>query len=221
MSEKPYYLGHRKRLKERFKAHPESLQDYEIIELILGYVIRGKDVKPLAKKILDEVKGVANIFNVNEDIEGVGGETVLMFRLLQEFYRRVESAKVLEEKVFDNPEKVFKYLKYQIGFENVEKIAVLYLDSKNGLISCKIESAGTVNESYIPPREIVKKALLENAVSVILAHNHPSGNLTPSNGDKVFTETVESALSTVGIRLLDHIIVYKNGYLSFKKEGIL
>ncbi|MGA1847087.1 RadC family protein [Deferribacter abyssi] len=221
MNEKKHYLGHRKRLKERFKEHPESLQDYEIIELILGYVIRGKDVKPLAKKILDEIKGMADIFNITENIDGVGRETVLMFKLLQEFYRRVESSKVLKEDIFDNPEKVFKFIKYKIAFEDIEKIAVLYLDSKNGLISCKIEGAGTVNESYIPPREIVKKALLENAVSVILVHNHPSGNLTPSNGDKVFTETVKNALTTVGIRLLDHIIVYKNRYLSFKKEEIL
>ncbi|BAI80045.1 DNA repair protein RadC [Deferribacter desulfuricans SSM1] len=220
--EKPHYLGHRKRLKERFVNNPSSLADYEIVELLLGYVVRGKDVKPQAKNILAHVGGIQNIFKISDDIEGVGSETVLFFNIIKDLFRRCEYSNLREnETILNSPTAVFKFLKFEVGFDDVEKLIAVFLDSKGRIKEYKVLSSGSVNESYFPPKELAKQALVRDAVAVILAHNHPSGNLKPSQSDIRYTKNVKNALELVDIALVDHIIVTKNGFLSFKQEELL
>ncbi|MGA1862937.1 DNA repair protein RadC [Deferribacter thermophilus] len=218
----PHYLGHRKRLKDRFIKNPNSLADYEIIELLLGYVIRGKDVKPQAKKVIEKLNGIENIFQINDKIDGIGSESVLFFKIIKELYKRCEYAKIKSsESILNTPSAVYNFIKYEIGFDETEKLVAIFLDSKGGVKEYNILSNGSVNESYFPPKEIAKMALIKNAVGVIIAHNHPSGNLKASNSDIRYTKNVKDALNVVDIALIDHIIVSHKGFLSFKQEGLL
>jgi len=218
-----HYLGHRIRLKERFEKNPASLQTYEIIELLLGFVIKGKDVKPQAKEILKKCENLENIFHTKlANIKGVGKETELFFNIIGEFILRAKWEKIKNESFnIAGPQSVYPFLKNLIGFEKIEKFVILYLNSLNKIISYEIIATGTVNQTAVYPREVAKNALNFNAVSVILAHNHPSGNNLPSEQDKILTEKIKEALKLFDIKVLDHLIITKDSYLSFSAEGML
>lgn len=218
---KEHYLGHRKRLKERFNKAPESLYDYELLELLLGFVIKGKDVKPVAKEILYNAGNLQNTITFDmKEINGVGAESVLLFKLINQYIKRIEEHSCYGETYcVDSPDSVFNFLKHLIGAEGKEHFVTIFLDGKNSIISHKVATTGTVNQAAVYPREIARQALDENAVSVIFAHNHPSGNTSPSDDDILLTHKLVDTLKLLDIRVLDHLIICREGFYSLKKNG--
>lgn len=221
--EKPHYLHHRKRLKERFKKAPYAVTDSEILELLLGYVIKGRDIKPESKELAAKTKNLSKIFSVNiKDIKGLGDEAELFFSIIQEFYSRVNFNRTKEKTIeISSSGEVYDFLKYKIGYGRKENFALILLDSKNKVIDYKIIREGLVNTVPISARDIIEEAIKQNAVSVIAAHNHPSGDCTPSPADIDITQKIVHALKYTGITILDHIIVSSNDYYSMKANGYI
>lgn len=215
-----HYHGHRSRLKEKFKANRSSLYDYEILELLLTYVNRRSDVKPIAKALLEKSESLSGLFTADIDsVTGAGPETSFFFNLIQELITRIEYQKIASEEItLNNPEVVFQFLKHLIGGGDKEQFVTLFLDTKNKLLGHKLVARGTVNTAVVYPREVAEEAIRHRASSVIISHNHPSGDLSPSPEDMVVTGKVKDALSTLDIALLDHIIVTSQGYFSFRKH---
>ena len=218
----PHYTGHRKRLKEKFDKTPNILADYEILELMLGYAIPRKDVKAIAKDILKKTTNMGDIFSLDcADIKGVGRETERFFRIVAEFYNRVENSKSEFKESITSPLQIYKLLKYSIGFAENELFSVILLNSKSQLISKKILTEGIVNRAIVYPRQIAEYALKEKAVYVVIAHNHPTGDSSPSQKDIELTQHIKESLDTLGIILKDHIIVCKNEYTSLFDLGYI
>lgn len=218
----PHYTGHRKRLKEKFDKTPNILADYEILELMLGYAIPRKDVKAIAKDILKKTTNMGDIFSLDcADIKGAGRETERFFRIVAEFYNRVENSKSEFKESITSPLQIYKLLKYSIGFAENELFSVILLNSKSQFISKKILTEGIVNRAIVYPRQIAEYALKEKAVYVVIAHNHPTGDSSPSQKDIELTQHIKESLDTLGIILKDHIIVCKNEYTSLFDLGYI
>lgn len=218
----PHYTGHRKRLKEKFDKTPNILADYEILELMLGYAIPRKDVKAIAKDILKKTNNMGDIFNLDcSDIKGAGKETERFFRIVAEFYNRVENSKADFKESITSPLQIYRLLKYSMGFAENELFTVILLNSKSQLISKKVLTEGIVNRAIVYPRQIAEYALKEKAVYVVLAHNHPTGDSSPSKKDIELTQHIKESLDTLGIILKDHIIVCKNEYTSLFDLGYI
>ncbi len=218
----PHYTGHRKRLKEKFDKTPNILADYEILELMLGYAIPRKDVKAIAKDILKKTTNMGDIFSLDcADIKGAGRETERFFRIVAEFYNRVENSKSEFKESITSPLQIYRLLKYSMGFAENELFTVILLNSKSQLISKKILTEGIVNRAIVYPRQIAEYALKEKAVYVVIAHNHPTGDSSPSQKDIELTQHIKESLDTLGITLKDHIIVCKNEYTSLFDLGYI
>lgn len=218
----PHYTGHRKRLKEKFDKTPNILADYEILELMLGYAIPRKDVKAIAKDILKKTNNMGDIFSLDcSDIKGAGKETERFFRIVAEFYNRVENSKSEFKESITSPLQIYRLLKYSMGFAENELFTVILLNSKSQLISKKVLTEGIVNRAIVYPRQIAEYALKEKAVYVVLAHNHPTGDSSPSKKDIELTQHIKESLDTLGIILKDHIIVCKNEYTSLFDLGYI
>ena len=218
----PHYTGHRKRLKEKFDKTPNILADYEILELMLGYAIPRKDVKVIAKDILKKTNNMGDIFSLDcADIKGAGRETERFFRIVAEFYNRVENSKADFKESITSPLQIYRLLKYSMGFAENELFTVILLNSKSQLISKKVLTEGIVNRAIVYPRQIAEYALKEKAVYVVLAHNHPTGDSSPSKKDIELTQHIKESLDTLGIILKDHIIVCKNEYTSLFDLGYI
>lgn len=218
----PHYTGHRKRLKEKFDKTPNILADYEILELMLGYAIPRKDVKVIAKDILKKTNNMGDIFSLDcADIKGAGKETERFFRIVAEFYNRVENSKSEFKESITSPLQIYRLLKYSMGFAENELFTVILLNSKSQLISKKVLTEGIVNRAIVYPRQIAEYALKEKAVYVVLAHNHPTGDSSPSKKDIELTQHIKESLDTLGIILRDHIIVCKNEYTSLFDLGYI
>jgi len=220
---KAHYTGHRERLKQRFLKEPESLYDYEVIELLLGYVIRGRDVKPQAKELIEKAGGLSSLLGYDPTgVKGLGSEATVFFDALKEFFSRIGYEEINREAVLlDNPEKVAGFLKYKIGYDHKENFVVLFLDVNKKLISFKNFFKGTVDKLTVYPREIAEAALSKKASFVIVAHNHPTGNLTPSEEDIRVTDKLIKALDALDIKMADHIIISRTGFYSFKREQVI
>lgn len=224
---KPHYYGHRERLKKKFIENGiEALNEYEVIELLLFFSIPVKDTKPIAKELLKEFKNIKGIFkNLDSkkilNVKGFGKNSLTLFKLIKELHSLIEKQKIFERKVLDNLEKVIKYAKISIGNRLKEELKVICLNSKNEIIEDVTVEIGTENEIYIYPRKIVKIALENNSTAIILLHNHPSGNINPSQSDINITKNLKLLLENIGITLHDHIIVASDNYFSFKEQGII
>ncbi len=224
---KPHYYGHRERLKKKFIENGiEALNEYEVIELLLFFSIPVKDTKPIAKELLKEFKNIKGIFkNLDSkkilNVKGFGKNSLTLFKLIKELHSLIEKQKIFERKVLDNLEKVIKYAKISIGNRLKEELKVICLNSKNEIIDDVTVESGTENEIYIYPRKIVKIALENNSTAIILLHNHPSGNINPSQSDINITKNLKLLLENIGITLHDHIIVASDNYFSFKEQGII
>lgn len=222
MEKKPYYQGHRQRLKEKFDEAPSVLADYEILELVLGYSIPRKDVKPIAKEMLMQAGTIGGVFNIDfQRVNGAGKETERFLRIVAELYNRIENSYYDTKQPISRPEQIYRLLKYHIGFAENENFAVLLLNGKGCLIGKRIMTEGIVNNAVVYPRQIAEYALNNKAVSVVIAHNHPSGDSSPSKKDIELTNIISESLSTLGIKLKDHIIVCKNEYSSLFDLGYM
>ncbi|MGN0904163.1 MAG: DNA repair protein RadC [Alphaproteobacteria bacterium] len=222
----PHYLGHRERLRQKLLAlGGEALPDYELMELVLMQAIPRKDVKPLAKEIIRVFGSFAGALTAEPEelrkVNGVKDATIALFAVIREAAVRMLKNQASEAPVINNWEAIVSYCRAAMGRRKIEVFRVLFLDSKNRLIRDEVLQEGTVNQTMIYPREIAKRALELSAVSLIMVHNHPAGDLKPSKNDVIMTKAVEDALRTINVTLLDHLIVAKSGYVSFKERGYL
>ena len=225
--------GHRERIKEKFlKNGIDGFAEYEILELLLTYCIPRKDTKPIAKELLNKFKSLDNVFKADLDklsaIDGLGKNTVTFLKLIGDLPSIIYKDELKNKKLVDketlkisNKDVLLKYLRNKIGYEEIEKFYVLYLSSSNQVIEFEENSVGTLDRSSVYPREIYKKIINLNAKSVILAHNHPSDNITPSKCDIELTNEIAKGLKNFGALLIEHIIITKNSYFSFLEEGLI
>jgi DNA repair protein RadC len=217
----PHFLGHRERLKARFReAGPDTLQDYELLELILFQVVPRKDTKPLAKALLARFKSFSGVLAAPEaqllEVEGVGEAVALHFKILQATSQRFARDKIVESPLLDSWSSVVDYCRAAMAFEAVEQFRILFLDRKNRLIADEVQQQGTVDHTPVYPREVVKRALELSATAIIMVHNHPSGDPTPSRADIEMTKQVIDVAKPLGIAVHDHLIVGKSGHASLK-----
>ena len=225
--------GHRERIKEKFlKNGIDGFAEYEILELLLTYCIPRKDTKPIAKELLNKFKSLDNIFKADFDklsaIDGLGKNSIVFLKLIGDLPSIIYKDELKNKKLVDketlkilNKDILLKYLRNKIGYEEIEKFYVLYLSSSNEVIKFEENSVGTLDRSSVYPREIYKKIINLNAKSIILAHNHPSDNITPSKCDIELTNEIAKGLKNFGALLIEHIIITKNSYFSFLEEGLI
>ena len=225
--------GHRERIKEKFlKNGIDGFAEYEILELLLTYCIPRKDTKPIAKELLNKFKSLDNVFKADFDklsaVDGLGKNSIAFLKLIGDLPSIIYKDELKNKKLIDketlkisNKDILLKYLRNKIGYEEIEKFYVLYLSSSNEVIEFEENSVGTLDRSSVYPREIYKKLINLNAKSVILAHNHPSDNITPSKCDIELTNEIAKGLKNFGALLIEHIIITKNSYFSFLEEGLI
>jgi DNA repair protein RadC len=222
---KPHYLGHRKRLREKFASHPERAADYELLEMTLFYVFPRKDVKPLAKALLNRFKSLREIILANRSdlkkIEGVGESTINLITLIREILNRTQLEKIVECVSITSTSQVVEYYKTALANLKKEQFRVMFLNNRNKLISEELMQEGTVSSAAMYPREIAQKALECGASAIIMAHNHPGGDPKPSRQDIIVTKMVRDAMQRLDVVLLDHVIIGKNETISLKDLGAI
>ncbi len=217
--------GHKKRLREKFKKNGiESLHDYEVLEFLLGLVNVRKDTKELSKKLLKKYNTVSNVLDAKIDdllkFKGLGKRTATALKFSKELitYYLEESIQKKEYKI-DSPESAVNHFIAYYGSHEYEEFCVIYLDGKNNIQDIKNFQKGSVNYSQVYPKKIIKTAVSKNSVSIVLVHNHPSGNLTPSQADINFTQKMNNICEIMDISLLDHLIIAHKNYYSLKEHG--
>ena len=223
------YKGHRERIRKKFMDKGiHSFSNYEILEFLLFYCNAQGDTKPIAKAILKKFKSLNRVFKADvkelKTVEGVGPISAILIKfvgeLLTELYGENLKIETKADKITDK-EALLKFLRNKIGYEDVEKFYVIYLSSSNEVIAFEESSSGTLDRSSIYPREIYKRVIMENAKSIIIAHNHPSGNTCPSKCDIDITNEIAKGLKNFGALLIEHIIITRDSYFSFLEEGLI
>lgn len=223
--DKPHYHGHRQRLRERLlQAGADALQDYELLELLLFAAIPRRDVKPLAKKLLGEFKNLWSLVNALPERlmqHGLSESAAVTVLLTGAIALRAQKKAIVGGALLNNWQRIVDYCRMAMAHEPVEQFRLLFLDRKNHLIGEEVQQRGTIDHTPVYPREIVKRALEIGAGAIILAHNHPSGDPTPSKDDIAMTRAIVDACATMGIAVHDHIIIGHGEATSFKTLGLL
>ncbi|MBT4043638.1 MAG: DNA repair protein RadC, partial [Rhodospirillaceae bacterium] len=200
---KPHYHGHRQRLRERFlKGGPDSLPGYELLELILFGALRQGDVKPLAKRLIDQFGSLAAVFSAEISAlenAGLGETTIATLKATQAAALHLSRAQLLEEPILSSWQALLDYCRAAMGHDRTEAFRILFLDRRNRLIKDEVQQRGTVDHTPVYPREVVKRALELGATALILVHNHPSGDATPSQADIEMTKKIAAAADPLGI----------------------
>jgi DNA repair protein RadC len=217
----PHYLGHRERLRDRFReAGADALSDYELLELLLFRALPRRDVKPLAKALLEKLGSFAEVIAAPEarlaEVKGLGDSAITEFKIVQAAANRFLRGVVKKRPVLSSWSTVLDYCRTAQAFADREQFRVLFLDKRNQLIADELQQIGTVDHTPVYPREVVKRALELSATAIILVHNHPSGDPTPSRADIQMTQQIMAVASPLGISVYDHIIVGKDGHASMK-----
>lgn len=226
-AQKPHYLGHRQRLKERFLTdNGRSMPDYELMELLLTIAIPRRDVKPLAKELIAKFGSFANVLNARtDDLQefGLTLNTITVFKIVVAAAVKMswQELSSRDEPVLSNFDYMLDYCRTAMAHLDVEEFRVLFLNAKLQIIKEEIMQRGTVNHVAVHPREVVKAALDCGAISVVLFHNHPGGKAAPSADDREVTRQIVEALRPLKIRVQDHIIITKDNYFSFRTAGLL
>lgn len=225
--------GHRERVRKKFLENGfNGLEDYEVLELLLFYVIPRKDTKAIAKELIKKFKTLANVLKADtlelKTINGLGDVAITFLKMIGALPARIYKDELKNQKLIkDDKNKItdkevlLSFLRNKIGYKNVEKFYVIYLSSSNEVIAFEESSSGTLDRSSIYPREIYKRVIMENAKSIIIAHNHPSGNTCPSKCDIDITNEIAKGLKNFGALLLEHIIITRDSYFSFLEEGLI
>jgi len=218
--------GHWKRLRQRFlKDGFNGFLDYEIVELLLTLGGAKQDYKPQAKEAIKKFKGLRNVLDAPpedlQQIKGIGPGSVLGLKLFQAVSEQYTKEKIPKKISLTSSQAVTNYLREKIGREKKEHFLILSLDTRSNLIRENIVSVGTLNANLVHPREVFKEAIDARAASVILAHNHPSGDAEPSEDDLTITKRLTEAGKIIGIEILDHIIITKNKVFSFKEKKLI
>lgn len=223
---KPHYTGHRDRLRQRFlTAGPDGLADYELLELLLFAAIPRRDVKPLAKQLLDQFGGFAGVLAADpvqlEQRGGLRPASIVALKAVQAAAERMLRQQVRDNPVLSSWDQLMAYLRLAMQDQAIEQVRLLCLDKKNHLIADEVMQQGTVDQTPIYPREVVKRVLELGATAVILVHNHPSGDPSPSDADIAMTRQIASALSSIDVVIHDHVIIGRAGQTSFRGLGLL
>ena len=216
-----HYLGHRRRLRARFlAAGSEALSDYEMLELILFRAIPRGDLKPLAKELLARFGSFAEVISAPrarlQEVNGVGEAAIAELKIVQAAASRLARGEIRQRPALSSWASVLDYCRTAMAFADKEQFRILFLDKRNRLIADEQHQTGTVDHTPVYPREVVKRALELSATAVILVHNHPSGDPTPSRADVEMTRAIVEVARPLGIAVHDHIIVGKEGHASLK-----
>ncbi len=214
-------LGHRKRLRQRFTGGgADAVPDYELLEMILFRVYPRGDTKPIAKRLLTRFGTFAEVLNAPDDrlkeVEGIGERAVEELKLIRAAAQRLARSEIKSKPALSSWNQVLDYLRLAQGYDHVEQFRILFLDKKNYLIADEVQGRGTVDHTPVYVREVVKRALEHSATALILVHNHPSGDPTPSRADIDMTKLIIEAARPLGISIHDHVIVGREGHASFK-----
>lgn len=222
----PHYAGHRKRLRMRFLQSPKgSLPDYELLEIILFAASPRGDVKPLAKQLLHKYGAIAGVITAHRDellaIKGMNEATVAQLKAVQDMAERLLKHDIEEKPILQSWKALLDYCRASMGHLQKEQFRLLFLNKKHMVIADELQEFGTVDQTPVYPREIVKRALQLEASSIIMVHNHPSGDVRPSGADIQITKQVIQAAEAVGIILHDHVIISSKSHYSFKAHGVI
>jgi DNA repair protein RadC len=217
----PHFHGHRERLRTRFRdAGAEALSDYELLELVLFRAIPRRDVKPLAKILIATFGSFPEVISASNarlsEVKGLGAMAITELKLVHAAAGRLARGQVRKRPVLSSWSNVIDYCRTTMAFAEKEQFRVLFLDKRNQLIVDELQQTGTVDHTPVYPREVVKRALELSATALILVHNHPSGDPTPSHADIEMTRTIIEVAKPLGITVHDHIIVGRDGHASFK-----
>ena len=218
--------GHRMRMRQRLlKAGPDSLADHEMLEMILFIALPRRDTKPLARALLARFRTFGGVIGAPSrelmTVEGVAEAGAAALKLVQAAALRMMRDEVAAAPVLTSWDRLTEYLTASMQHERTEHFRILFLDSRNRLIADEVQGHGTINHAPAYPREVVRRCLELHAAAVILAHNHPSGEPTPSREDVALTGDIARAAATMGITVHDHIIVGRSRWLSFRSEKLL
>ena len=221
----PHYHGHRERLRARFmEAGAQALADYEMLELVLFRAVPRRDVKPLAKDLLARFGSFAEVISAPAERlkeQGLGEAAVIELKIVQAAAQRLARGEVRKRAAMSSRTAVIDYVRTAQAFAEKEQFRILFLDKKNQLIADEVQQEGTVDHTPVYPREVVKRALELSATAIILVHNHPSGDPTPSHADIEMTKQIANVAKPLGVELHDHIIVGKDGYASLKELKLI
>lgn len=223
---KDYNRGHRRRLNQKFMSSGiETLHEYEVLELLLTYVIRQQDVKPRAKALLEKFVSIKGILDAESDdlkqIEGIGDRSAVFFKLVKETASLYLKQKAKEKKQVTCTSELLDFCRTVMGGKKDEEFAVIYLDVQNQIIEFETVQKGVVNQAVVYPRQVLESALKKKASAIILAHNHPSGHVRPSDADIRLTKTIQETAKALDILVHDHIIIGENRFFSFREEGLM
>jgi DNA repair protein RadC len=219
--ETPHYYGHRERLRARLReAGQGALADYELLELILFRAIPRRDVKPLAKSLIARFGSFGEVIAADSgrlaEIEGMSAGAISEFKIVEAAAQRFAKGAVKKRLPLGSWSEVIDYCRTSMAFEGRESFRVLFLDKKNGLIADEVQGLGTVDHTPVYPREVMRRALELSATAIVLVHNHPSGDPTPSTQDIKMTLDIIAIAKSLGVAVHDHIIVGRNGHASLK-----
>ncbi|WP_420961941.1 RadC family protein [Brucella sp. IR073] len=223
---RPHYEGHRERLRQRFRENGgDALADYELLELLLFRCVPRADTKPLAKALLARFGSFAEVLGAPErlltEVPGCGPSIATDLKIIAAAAQAMGRATIRGREVLGSWSKVIEYCTTAMAYEDREQFRILFLDKKNGLIADEVQQVGTVDHTPVYPREIMRRALELSASAIILVHNHPSGDPTPSRADIAMTKTIVDIAKALNITVHDHIIIGKTGHASFKALDLL
>lgn len=223
---RPHYHGHRQRLRERFLSGGHAaMPEYELLELVLFNAIERIDVKPLAKALLATFGDLNGVVAAGEhrllQVPGATARVYLQLKIIEAVAHRMARAKVIQRSIISSWDELMRYCRTVMAYRDTEQFRILFLDRKNVLIADEAQAKGTVDHVPVYPREVAKRALELNASALILVHNHPSGDPTPSQTDIDMTQRIEVACQAIGVVVHDHVIVGKGEEASFRSLGLL
>lgn len=226
MADKHDYVGHRKRIRERFiKSCGKGLSDYELIELLLTYAIPRKDVKPIAKELERTFGGFRNILDSTreelEKTEGIGPSSSTLILLVKEILINYFEEVMLKGDALNSPEIVADFAKAKLSGLKDEVFMCIFVNTKNEVIGYEIIQEGTIDQVVLHPRKVLEQAINKKASGIILVHNHPSGHSEPSREDRVLTKEIKTAAELINLRILDHLIIGSNSYYSFRENSLI
>jgi len=218
--------GHRGRMRQKLlERGPDALADYELLEMLLFFAFKKGDTKPLAKALINRHGSFAAVLAAPQTellaTRGLGEHSVAALKLVQASALRLAKAEAMEQPILNNWDRLLAYLNAAISREKVEQFRILFLDSKNRLIADEAQAKGTVNHTPVYPREVIRRALELHATALILVHNHPSGDPTPSRADIEVTQEIRIAGEIFSVVVHDHLIIGNGRHLSFRREGLL
>jgi DNA repair protein RadC len=222
----PHYLGHRARLRSRFdQAQGIGLAEYELLELILFLALPRGDTKPLAKSLIQKFGSLAALVKAEDrlilETPGVGSSVLHVIKLMQAVMAKILQQEMMEKPILASWQSVLDYCKATMAYDQRETVRLLFLDRKNKIIADELQQTGTVDHAPLYPREVVKRALDLGASALIIVHNHPSGDPTPSRCDIDITHKVQEAARHLGVQVHDHIIIGKGQHTSLKSMGLM